>query len=156
MRPWFERSLRQEFLWAEQQRWLGTPFFPHAESIGHGVDCVRLVHALYVAIDAIPRLDLPSYALDHAKHSTRTQLLQFLLSHPALAGRLLMVPPSGKRMAGDLIGLQSGRVDHHLAIVTPYDEAVHAVEDHGVIRTPLNDRKFIARTLYVLRLHEIA
>lgn len=154
MRPWFEQSLRQEFLWAEQQRWLGTPFFPHAESIGHGVDCVRLAHALYVAVGAIPHLVLPRYTLDYAKHSTRTQLLQFLLTDPALAGRFVMVPPSGPRLAGDLLGLQSGRIDHHLAVATPHGEVVHAVEDHGVIRTPLNDRKLTARTLYVLRLYE--
>lgn len=154
MRPWFESPVRQQLLWEEQQRWLGTPFFPHAESLGHGVDCVRLVRAIFVALQAIPQLALPAYTLDHAKHSTRTQLLQFLLTDPALAGRFVMVPTSGERMAGDLVGIRSGRVDHHLAMATPYDEVVHAVEDHGVIRTPLNDHKLIARTLYVLRLME--
>ena len=155
MKPWFQSEERRNALWIEQQRWLGTPFFAHGESLGHAVDCVRLQHEIFVAIGALPRLQLPDYTLDHAKHSTRTVLLSFLLGAPALQGRFVMVPPAGKRMAGDLLALKSGRVDHHLASCTPWDEIVHAVEDVGVIRTKLDDPKIVERTLYVLRLMEV-
>jgi hypothetical protein len=155
MRPWFHSAERCQALWAEQQRWLGTPFFPHAESLGHGVDCVRLQHANFSAIGAIPRLELPDYSLDHAKHTTRTVLLQFLLTNPSLQGRFVMVPPAGPRLTGDLLGLKSGRVDHHLAACNPWGEVVHAIETDGVIRTKLDDKHIVARTLYVLRLMEV-
>jgi hypothetical protein len=154
LQPWFRSDERVAALWSEQQRWLGTPFFAHAASMGHGVDCVNLQHELLATVGAIPRLQLPEYSLDHAKHSTRPQLLLFLLTHPLLAGRFVMVPPGGRLAAGDLVGLRSGRVDHHLASVNPWGEAIHAVEDHGVIRTKLEEPKFASRVLYVLRLME--
>lgn len=156
MTPWFTDTARQEALWAEQQRWLGTPFFPCAQSVGYGVDCVRLQRACFVNIGAIPDITLPAYTLDRAKHVTRSQLLHFFLTTPQLAGRFVMVPPVGRRMVGDLLGLQSGRTDHHLACVDPFENVVHAIEDHGVIRTPLDDAKLTARTLYVLRLMEVS
>ncbi|HEY0966922.1 MAG TPA: hypothetical protein VGD88_06005 [Opitutaceae bacterium] len=154
MRPFFQAPPCQHRLWDSLKGWLGTPFFAHAASRGAGVDCVNLIHEVLVEIDAIPRLQLPGYSLDHARHSTYPQLLLFLLTTPEIAGRFVMVPPAERLMAGDLIGIKSGRVDHHLAIVTPYAEIVHAVEGDGVIRTPLNDKKLTARTLYVLRLME--
>lgn len=117
MKPWFREQDRQNCLWTQQQLWLGTPFFPRAQSIGTGVDCVRLQAACFVEIGAIPAVTLPAYTLDRGKHSTRSQLLNFLLTSPELAGRFVMVPPSGPRMVGDLLSLQSGRTDHHLACV---------------------------------------
>ena len=155
MKPFFHSKERQDALWLEMQTWLGTPFAAHSESKGHGVDCVRLARALYVSAGAVsPRLELPAYSLDQAKHTTDTALLRFLLTHRELRGRFIMVPPAGPKIAGDLLGIKSGRVDHHLAIVNPWGEVVHAVEDAGVIRTPLNDWKLEQRTLYVLRFME--
>lgn len=154
MKPWFRTDERQAALWAEQQRWLDTPFFPFAASRGHGVDCVNLQHEIFVALGAIPRLTLPRYSLDRAKHTTTSQLLMFLMTAPAIVGRFMMVPPAGELLAGDLIAAKSGRVDHHLACVTPHGEVVHAVEEVGVIRTALNDETLRERTIYVLRLLE--
>ena len=154
MKPFFKSPDRQAALWAQQQRWLNTPFFPHAESCGHGVDCVRLQHATFTAVGAFPALTLPAYSLDHAKHVTRSQLLHFLLTAPEIAGRFVLMPFEEPRLCGDLIGLNCGRADHHLACVNPYDEVVHAVEKRGVIRTKLNDKEIRQRTVYVLRLME--
>ena len=153
--PWFHSDERVAALWAEQQAWMGTPFVAYQESRGYAVDCVRLQKANFTAIGAIPPLKLPAYSLDHAKHSTRTQLLDFLLHAPELQGRFMMVAPAGKRQPGDLLGIQSGRVDHHLACVNPWGEVVHAVEKLGVIRTKLDDPEIVRRTLYVLRLMEV-
>jgi len=153
--PFFRTDDRRAALHAEATRWMGTPFFANAAILGQGVDCVRLVHEIYVAIGACPPLALPDYKLDHAKHSTHTQLLRFLLDTDGLRGRLAMVPPlPDKLQPGDLVGLQSGRIDHHLALVDLHGEAIHAVEDYGVIRTPLTEEKFAPRMLYALRLME--
>lgn len=154
MRPWFRHEDRQRALASEAGRWIGTPFFHRAASLGHGVDCVNLLHEILVGVQAIPRLQLPSYKLDHAKHTTRTQLLVFLLTAPELAGRLVMVPAHAERVPGDLIGLQAGHTDHHLAMQIHGDVVVHAVEDHGVVYSEANNHKIAARTLYVLRLME--
>lgn len=155
MKPFFQTTEKQAALWAEAQRWIGTPFFPRAASVGHGVDCVNLQHEKLVAVGGIPRLALPAYTLDRAKHSTRSQLLQFLLTTPELAGRFVLVPHTAPRLPGDLLGLKSGHTDHHLAMQHLWGKVVHAVEDKGVIETPANDREIVARTLYVLRLMEV-
>jgi cell wall-associated NlpC family hydrolase len=153
MHPYFFSDERQQALWVEANRWLGTPFFPHASDQGHGVDCVNLVHEVFVALGAIPRLSLPDYSLDRSRHSCRTQLLEFLLFTPALSGRFVMVPPCFSR-PGDILGIRSGHVDHHLALVLPWNKVIHAVEDAGVILTQANDAHLAKRVLYVLRFME--
>ena len=177
--PYFRTDARHHALNDAVARWLGTPFFARAAVVNRGVDCVNLAHEIYVETGVCPRLTLPDYKLDHAKHSTETQLLRFLLGlsgtgcqpvdgeaagssgtgcqpvfapNSVLRGRFSMVPPlPAKLQPGDLVALQSGRIDHHLALVVSHGEAVHAVEDYGVIRTPLDDPKFSARMLYALR-----
>lgn len=152
--PWFAAVERQQALWDLAKQWEGTPFFAHAESLGYGVDCVRLGHALWSGLGAMPRLELPVYTLDRGKHTPRSQLLRFLLEQPALEGRLMFVPPGGKIMAGDLHGLRSGYLDHHLAMALPWGKVVHAVEDRGVIIHDIAEESFRTRVLYVLRLLE--
>ncbi|QYM80296.1 hypothetical protein K0B96_06685 [Horticoccus luteus] len=147
---------RRAALWREMQSWEGTPFFAHNASKGHGVDCVRLQMEIFAGAGAIARVPLPAYTLDHAKHTTRPQLLLWLLTAPELAGRLVMVSPAGRLMTGDLLGVNCGRVDHHLASVTPWGDAIHAVDPTGVIRTPLDDPKLRGRIVYALRLMEVA
>jgi cell wall-associated NlpC family hydrolase len=161
MKPYFEQKERQAALEAEASRWEGTPYFANAASRGHGVGCVELVHELWVAVGAIPRLELPRYQTDFAHHSTQTQLLRFLLDHPALHGRLLFTPWLGRRLPGDLFGVRAGQVDHHLACALRDGRVVHAVQPSashrgGVIINREADDAFARRVLYVLRLMEEA
>lgn len=152
-RPWFQSEERRALLEAAAKRWLGTPFFPRACSCGTGVDCVNLPSEIMREIGAIPRLKLPQYSLDHGHHNTRSQLLEYLLTTPELAGRLALVPPAGQRLPGDVLGLQSGFVDHHLAIQLKGELVLHAIPQ-GVVLHPAGDRRIVNRTLYVLRLME--
>ncbi|EIP99440.1 hypothetical protein OpiT1DRAFT_03957 [Opitutaceae bacterium TAV1] len=154
MKPYFENNDRQAALWDVAQQWLGTPFFARAAVCGEGVDCVNLVHELLVTAGAIPRLVLPDYTLDRARHVTDSLLLRFLLTEPALAGRSLLVPPAAPRLPGDLIACKSGLTDHHLSLALPWGKAIHAIERQGVILTPLDDAQLVRRTLYVLRIFE--
>ncbi|MBI5768770.1 MAG: hypothetical protein HZA93_13310 [Verrucomicrobia bacterium] len=157
MKPFFQLPSRQEALWSEAKKWEHTPFFANAASRGHGVGCVELVHELMTApaVAAAPRLDpLPRYTLDHGHHATETQLLRFLFDHPALRGRLVFVPFESPRMPGDLLGVLSGQLDHHLACVLPWRKVIHAMENHGAVIHDLDEDKLTRRTLYVLRLLE--
>jgi hypothetical protein len=152
--PWFNAE-RSANLWAAAQSWSGTPFFARACSKGAGVDCVNLVHALFVEMGALPApLALPEYSLDRAKHATKSQLLEFLLFTPELRGRFLLVPPAGHLRPGDILGISVGHVDHHLAVVTPWEKVCHAVQEQGVIFTELSDPHLLKRVAYVLRLME--
>jgi len=154
MKPWFQSKERQVAFETEARAWEGTPFFANAASRGHGVGCVNLVHELLVACGALPRLVLPLYQTDYAHHSMRSQLLDFLLNHDALRGRFLFVPVNGKRLPGDLYGVRSGRVDHHLAAAVMWGKVVQAIEDHGVVIVNEDEESFAPRVLYVLRLME--
>lgn len=159
MTPFFGLKERQISLEAEALRWEGTPYFANAFSLGRGVGCVELVHELWVATGAIPRLELPIYQTDYAHHSTQTQLLRFLLDHPVLRGRLLFSPWHGRRLPGDIFGLRAGQVDHHLACALRDGRVIHSVQPSashrgGVVINRETDESFAKRVLYVLRLME--
>lgn len=151
LRPFFQDNARQLALADDAAAWLGTPFFAHAASRGHGVDCVNLAHELLATAGAIPRLELPPYVLDRAKHATGSQLLAFLLTHPSLAGRFCLVPLGREKMPGDVLGMLSGRSDHHVAVVLTHGLCIHAVETAGVVRAPLDDERIADRVVYCLR-----
>lgn len=155
MKPYYHSEERQQALWKEAKKWENTPFFANAASCGHGVGCVELVHELQTAVGAAPRLDpLPRYTLDHGMHATNSQLIRFLFDHPALRGRLVFVPFEAPRLPGDMLGVLSGQLDHHLACVLPYHKVIHAMEGYGAVIHQLDDDKLTRRTLYVLRLLE--
>ncbi|AHF90214.1 hypothetical protein OPIT5_08385 [Opitutaceae bacterium TAV5] len=157
MTPWFQKKERQDALEAAADAWAGTPFVAHSATRGPqgGVDCVHLAHELMAGAGAMERATLPpDYSLDHAHHSTSTMLLRWILDCPQLAGRVAMIPPQGRILPGDLYGLRSGRVDHHLAIALRDGQIVHAVAGRGVLIHGASDRKFQERILYVLRIFE--
>lgn len=155
MKPFFQDQARQDALEREAQLWKGTRYFANAASRGHGVGCVELQHELWLAVGALTsRLQLPRYQVDYGHHATQGQLLEFLLNHEALRGRLVFVPVNGKHLPGDLFGCRSGRTDHHLSQMLPFDRVVHAVETDGVIIHDYSERKFEERVLYALRLME--
>ncbi|MFA5263050.1 MAG: hypothetical protein WC378_04440 [Opitutaceae bacterium] len=157
IRPWFQPQERQDALESAARAWEGTPYFANAASRGHGVGCVNLVHELFFEAGAITkRIELPIYQTDYAHHSTQTQLLRFLMDHPDLTGRLLFVPVQGRRLPGDLFGVRSGHVDHHLACAVKWGKVAQAIEDHGVVIVDETEKTFASRILYVLRLMEVA
>lgn len=156
LRPFFHSPERQAALALAASAWVGTPFFARAASRGHGVDCVNLAHELLVEAGAIPRLELPPYSLDRAKHTVGSQLLSHLLTAPELAGRFALVAFGREWAPGDLVGMLSGRADHHLAVVLPFAQCIHAVETHGVVRCELDDERLRERVVYVLRPMEVA
>jgi len=154
MNYYFQNKDRQSALYAAAQSWLGTPFFPAAQSRGHGVDCVRYAAALMEATGALTNFTFPVYTLDSAKHTTRSQLLDYLLNTAPCAGRLVFVPVHGPRLPGDLYALRSGRTDHHLAVHLPWEKVTHCIEDAGVVIHEASDEDFRKRILYILRVLE--
>lgn len=159
MKPFFQSQERREALWAEAKKWEGTPFMANNASPGYGVGCVNLVHEIMTApaVAACQRLDpLPQYALDAGHHTTDTQLLRFLFDHAALRGRLVFVPFEAPRLPGDLLGVVSGQIDHHLVLTLPWNKVIHAIEDKGVLIHEATRDDLVRRTLYVLRVLEAA
>ncbi len=156
MKPFFSTPERQEKVDTIARSWIGTPFFQGSACRGKrgGVDCVRLAMEIMAEAGVMEREPLPDYTLDYAHHSMNSMLLRWILDCPQFAGRVCMVPPAGKIMPGDLFGLRSGRVDHHLAVAAKWNMVIHAVENVGVICHDFVEKKFTARILYVLRFFE--
>jgi cell wall-associated NlpC family hydrolase len=158
MQPYFHPADRIENLDTIARSWEGTPFFAFAATRGPqgGVDCVRLAQEIMVEAGAVAREPLPEYTMDYARHTPRSALLRWLLASPSLAGRMELVPPTGKLRPGDVLALKSGRADHHLAIMIKWGQVVHAVEDVGAITHDAADPRFTSRVVYAFRIFERA
>ncbi|WP_052360956.1 hypothetical protein [Geminisphaera colitermitum] len=163
IRPWFLPDARRDAVDRIARSWEGTPFFPHAASRGKtgGVDCVNYVHEVLVETGVIPRQTLPDYTLDHARHNPHSQLLRWLLA--ATAGpepgfgekTLILVPPRGHILPGDLFAIRTGLLDHHLAVAIHHAQVAHAIEGAGVTFTDQDDWRLQERILYVARIMEV-
>jgi cell wall-associated NlpC family hydrolase len=138
--------------------WKDTPFHIGCRARGPhgGVDCVNFIHAVLSECGLPIPSDLPSYSLDRGSNSTNSQLLRWVLDHQDASSNhaLLLVPPQGRIIPGDLFALRTGIVDHHLAIALLGGEVAHAIRDTGVVIHSQNHPRFQENILYVLRLFE--
>jgi hypothetical protein len=157
--PWFHPDDRRAALDRIARSWEGTPFFPHAASRGPvgGVDCVNYVHEVLVEAGVIERQLLPGYALDHARHNPHSQLLRWLLAatERSVDKALILVPPRGHILPGDLFAIRTGLLDHHLAIALFHGQVAHAIEQYGVTFSDQDDWRLQERLLYIARIMEI-
>jgi cell wall-associated NlpC family hydrolase len=154
-RPWFHKAPeRVSTLEAAARSWLGTPFRANTACPGPdgGVDCVNYIHEVCVAVGVITRQTLPDYTLDHARHSPHSLLLRWLLNATAPGLHLILVPPLGRLIPGDLLAIRTGMLDHHLAIVLMDGQCAHAIEGSGPIIHPFEHESFMNRILYVARI----
>jgi cell wall-associated NlpC family hydrolase len=156
-RPWFHNHPeRVAALEAAARSWLGTPFRAHTAIPGPhgGVDCVHYIQEVCVATGLIQRQPLPDYTLDHARHSPHSLLLRWLMDATAPGLLLILVPPPGRLIPGDLLAIRTGMLDHHLAIMLSDGQCAHAIEGSGPVLHPCGHPSFMARVLYVARIIE--
>lgn len=158
-RPYFHNAPeRTTALEAAARSWLGTPFRPNTAISGPdgGVDCVNYIHEVCVAVGVIQRQSLPNYTLDHARHSPHSLLLRWLLNATDDSGgkHLILVPPLGRLIPGDLLAIRTGMLDHHLAIVLRDGQCAHAIEGTGPVLHTCEHPSFMERVLYVARIME--
>ena len=154
-KPFYEG---QEKLWWElAEKWKGTPFKAGQCSMGHGVDCLRLVHSLHKEAGGIKgSMYLPSVPMDATVHQPRVILLPKLLGNiKGLEGRFLPVPVHGPLMCGDLIGIKYGWADFHTMTYLSHSKAVHVWKGVGVIIDELTEERYQKRILYTLRLYNV-
>jgi len=108
---------------AEARTWIGTRFH-HAQAVkGAGVDCARLVAAVYTACGVIQVPAIGYYAPDWFLHET-TERLERAVAECCV--------PVERPDRGDLALFRFGRASAHSAIVTAWPAIIHA--DRGVDR----------------------
>lgn len=114
--------------------WVGTPFHANSNERGPrgGVSCHFLVTEIYKECGfVIP--DVPFGAPGHARFSSQS-IIEPLLDANANFARMT-APPK----VGNLLGFRIGKIIHHLAILLPNFQIVHAVSGVGVMINPYED-----------------
>ncbi|AHF92496.1 hypothetical protein OPIT5_21895 [Opitutaceae bacterium TAV5] len=157
-RPYFTPE-RRPALRAAVARWTGTPFRAHTAVPGPqgGVDCVHFIHAVLAECGATADQSLPAgYSLAHGHHSARPDLLRWLMEATAPGLALVMVPPLGRLIPGDLLAIQTGLTAHHLALCTGDGQCAHAADGAGVIVHDAEHETFLRRVLFAARIMEAA
>jgi len=132
MRYFFEDESRFESLLAELESWAGTPFMPGAAVKGGGVDCVRFVHEVYVAVGAITPAAFPS---DYVVRGGGRAMLEILEARIASVPQLERVWHRGGEAVpicrGDMMLGSTGDAWHHLAIVARPPVMWHCLKKVG-------------------------
>jgi NlpC/P60 family putative phage cell wall peptidase len=115
----------------EARTWLGTSYRHQANIKGLAVDCVNLVHEVYVATGAMDRRELPAYRT-RPDGTLRGRIVEYLDEKP-----LTEVLP------GDVLLFKGGPTgeDSHMAIVTAKDQIIHAfILRRAVVEHPMDAR----------------
>jgi cell wall-associated NlpC family hydrolase len=138
---YFDSPARLYALEISAQEWLGTPFFANSEAFGRdgGVDCVRLLHAIYSELGVIPRIEIPPQVMDAGQHSGHSLLLEAFETWPVLRERFARVPDcsAANILPGDALCFVAGRVPHHGGLMLGAGLVLHALKPEGVHRMQL-------------------
>lgn len=110
----------------EAASWLGTPYHHMGRVKGAGVDCAMLPAEVYAAVGLIPYLDIAYYPADWHLHRSGERYLAYVLQFADEITEEQVGP-------GDLVLWRYGRAFAHGAIVTDWDNCIHAAV-HGRVQ----------------------
>jgi cell wall-associated NlpC family hydrolase len=115
-------SKYQQRILIEARKWLNTPWQHNQKLIGHGVDCVRFIEAVFKDSLGFEFGDINCYA----KMPEGDEILIFLQSI-----QYLKQIPLTEISAGDLLLFSFGKIPYHLGISNGTG-FIHADSHHGV------------------------
>lgn len=102
---------------AEAQRWLRTPWRHGARVRGAGVDCARLLQAVYVGAGIVADFPLDAYPPDWMLHRDEERFLAIVAAH---------MDEVASPLPGDVALWKYGRTYSHGAIVVDWPRVIHA------------------------------
>lgn len=140
MSGYFDNADAVGRLVAAASGWPGTPFRANSSSQGRtgGVCCHMLVYRIYIEA-GLNMAPVPSGPPGHARFQ-RTSIME-----PLLDASPSFVPVEGDLQIGDLLGYRIGQAIHHLAILLPRDQIIHAISGPGCVVTPRLDPTWASR-----------
>lgn len=112
-----------ESILIEARKWIKTPWQHNQKLLGHGVDCVRFIEAVFRDSLGYEFGDITCYA----RMPEGNQLLVFLQNIDGLKQI-----PLDDRQPGDLLLFRLGKIPFHLGICNGTG-MIHADNHHGVI-----------------------
>lgn len=135
--PFFNDPTRLGVLVRAAHGWLGTPFHANSETAGTrgGVCCHLLVWHLYRAA-GVEIARPPLGPTGHARFNRVSLMEPWLDACPQFVRAAVF---AGELQPGDLLGYNVGGSIHHLAVLLPGGQLVHALQGVGATFTPAAD-----------------
>lgn len=134
--------------------WLGTPFRPHANVKGAGVDCVNLAIAIYREAGIPLEVTLPQYGMTDWRFRNGPGPCRLWLDACPLFACVWKTEDAVSMPAlstGDCLLIRVENSDHHLGIVVDDSQFVHAIRDYGVMFSAIYDATYLRRLVAVYR-----
>ncbi len=119
-----ETQQRQAVI-AEALTWIGTPYHHEAEVKGEGVDCAKLLRAVYSSTGMIPDIKIPHYPPDWHMHRSDEKYLAYILDYT--------LPAQPPYLPGDVVTYRFGRCVSHAAIVIDWPKIIHSFREAGCV-----------------------
>ncbi|HEY1170228.1 MAG TPA: NlpC/P60 family protein [Verrucomicrobiae bacterium] len=149
MKAYYQDRTRQAALLALAQEWFGTPFVPHAQVAGVGVDCVQLAAALYQGTGLLREFKPGKYTMDGGQHNDGSRVTSWLEASPHFA------KAEAPWQVGDLLCFRMGRSVHHVGVVLTDRTFVHVYQGYTVGESWIDDSTWRKRLTLVFRPVEI-
>ncbi len=149
MKSFYQDRLRQAQLLACAQEWEGTPFLPHGQAKGLGVDCVWLAASLYMETGHLEAFKPGEYTMDGGQHNPLSQVIGWL----ERSNRFARVDMPLE--VGDLLCFRMGRSVHHVGVVLTERTFLHVYQGYTVRAASIDDSTWSKRLACVFRPLEI-
>ena len=118
----------------EARSWIGTPYETNQMCKGAGVDCARLLVAVYRACGLVPEEEIGIFSGDWFNHATEDVYMHRIVRHAykiveAVAVRSLDPIWVNRALPGNILlaRVNGSRIYNHGGIVTSWPWAVHAM-----------------------------
>jgi cell wall-associated NlpC family hydrolase len=125
--PFFSSDWIIQKLCSEAVGWVGTPFAPHSQVCGAGVDCIHLCAAIYEATGFLEGFRPPPYTIDAGQRNAESQILEWLQHNrqfQQVFNRGSASPDS--LLPGDLLLFKLGMSEHHCGVLLGRKKFIHA------------------------------
>lgn len=149
--PYFRHSIRQMVLLQTALDWHGTPFRPHGNVMGAGVDCVHLAAALYRECGLIKDFTPPQYTMDQGSHARTSSLREYIISTGVFEEVKVVHSLVDTAVIGDLLEIKLGRVSHHVGVMLRSPDFLHVYQHQDVMVSDLRDPTWARRIVGIYR-----
>jgi len=145
VKAFYQDRTRQADLLREAQEWMGTPFLPHAQVKGGGVDCVWLAASLYIGTGHLTEFKPGTYTMDGGQHNPLSQVTAWLERSERFVRAEF--PPE----VGDLLCFRIGKCVHHVGVVLTEKTFLHVIQGYTVRESHIDDPTWRKRLAMIYR-----
>ena len=120
----------------EALSWVGTPYRHQAMVKGSGVDCAKILLAVFKEVGLLGDVEMPEYSTQWHLHRSEEKYLETISKY---------LQPTTEPKPGDVALFKFGRTVSHSAFLIDYPKVVHAYVNRGVIIDEMDSGKLGGR-----------